>query len=73
MKGARRAITEKSSSSGDVVITGIDRDFRDGKSTKKEEFLALPEFSQTQIDAMRKAVSRVIRPINLNVQSLDLS
>ena len=35
MKGARRAITEKSSSSGDVVITGIDRDFRDGKSTKK--------------------------------------
>ena len=26
-----------------------------GKSTKKEEFLALPEFSQTQIDAMRKA------------------
>ena len=26
-----------------------------GKSTKKEEFLALPEFSQMQIDAMRKA------------------
>ena len=26
-----------------------------GKSTKKEEFLALPEFSQIQIDAMRRA------------------
>ena len=25
-----------------------------GNSTKKEEFLALPEFSQLQIDAMRK-------------------